>query len=126
MFKVRAVTAVERYGRPLVAQNSGLGATRVHHRLNRQDHTFGQLRALALFAEVRNLRRFMQLRPDPVPYKFPHHAEPVRFHVLLDRRSNVSNRVADLYLLDTFVQRSFGYLEQLLQFRRQRLALPAP
>src|ERR1035437_6944339 len=121
MLKVRAVTAVERYGRPLVAQNFGLGTSRVHHRLNRQDHALGQLRALALAAEVRNLRRFMQLRPDAMPNKFPHHAEPVRFHELLNRRPNMPYRVAYLYLLDALVQRGLGYLEQLFQFRNQRI-----
>src|ERR1035437_2726318 len=122
MFKVRAVTAVRRYGRPLVAQNLGLGTARVHHRLNRQHHAFGQLRALTLLAKVRNLRRFMQLRPDAMPHKFPYHAEPVRFHELLDRRAHVSDGVADLYLLDALVQRSLGHFEQLLQFRGQLLA----
>src|SRR5258708_8123518 len=122
MLKVRAVTAVERYGRPLVAQNLGLRTPRVHHRLNRQNHAFGQLRALALLAEIRNLWRFMQFRPYTVAHKFSHHAEPVRFHVFLDRRPNVSHRVANLYLLDTLVERSFGHFEQFFQFRCQFLA----
>src|SRR5208337_3629647 len=64
----------------------------------------------------------MQLRPDAMPNKVSHHAEPVRFHVLLDRRPNVSDRVADLRLLDALVQRGLGHLEQLPQFRGQLLA----
>src|SRR5271170_1575226 len=119
MLKVSAVTTVYGYRCPLIAQNFHLGTPRVHHRLNRQHHAFGQLRTLPLFAKVRNLRRFMQLRPNAVPDKIAHHAESVRLHVLLDRRPNVSHRVADLYLLDPFVQRSLGHLEQLLQFRSQ-------
>src|SRR5580658_1980936 len=122
MFKVRAVAAVYGYGRPLVTQNFHLGTPRVHHRLNRQHHTLSQLRALALLAKVRDLRRFMQLGSDAMPNEVSHHAESVRFHVLLDRRPNVPYRVADLHLLDAFVQRSLGHLEQLLQFRGQFLA----
>src|ERR1700688_2238551 len=64
----------------------------------------------------------MQLRPDAVTYELPNHAEPVRFHVLLDRRSHVPHRVADLVLLVALVQRSLGPLEQLLQLRRHYLA----
>src|SRR3982074_200440 len=101
MLKVRTVTAVERYGRPLIAQNLRLRTPRVHHWLDRQNHALRQLRALTLLAKVWNLRRFMQLRANAVPHKFPHHAEPVRFHVLLDRRPNVSDRVTNLYLLDS-------------------------
>ena len=126
MFKVRTVTAVERYGRPFVAQNLGLRATRVHHRFDRQHHAFGQLRALAFFAEVWNLRRLVQLRPDAVSYKFSHHAKPIRFHVLLDRRSHVPDRVANFYLLDAFVERGLGHFEQFLQFRTSAIRLPAP
>jgi len=111
MLEVRAVTAVYRYRSPLVAQHLGLWTTRVHHGLDCQNHALGQLRALTFFAEVRNLRRLVQLRSDTVTDKIPHHAEPVRFHQLLDRRSNVSDGVADLDLLDALVQRRFGYLE---------------
>src|ERR1700686_7802 len=122
MLEVRAVTAVERYGRPLIAQNFCFGSPRVHHRLNRQHHALGQLGALAFFAKVRNLWRFMQFRPNAVAYELPNYTEPVRFHVLLYRRPNMSNGVADLYLLDSLVQRSLGYFEQLFQLRSYRLA----
>src|ERR1035438_10243491 len=116
MFKMRAVAAVERYGRPLVAQNSGPGTARVDHRFDRQHHALGQLRALALLAEVRNLRRFVELGSNSVSNKIPYYAESRRFHVLLDRRSNMANRVANLRLLDALVERRFRDLEQLLQF----------
>src|ERR1700746_3190805 len=103
MFKVGAVTAVERYGRPFIAQNLGLGTPRIHHRFNRQNHAFGKFRALAPLAKVRNLRRFVQLRSDAVTYELSYYAEAVRFHVLLNRRSHMSNCVADLNLLDALV-----------------------
>src|SRR5208283_4867973 len=99
-----------------------LRTARVHHRLDRQHHALGQLGALAFLAEVRNLRRLVQLRSDAVPDKFPNYAEARRFHVLLDRRSNVPNRVANLHLLDAPIERCFGYFEQLLQFRREFVA----
>src|ERR1700686_4006012 len=114
MFEVGTVTAVERYGRPFVAQNLGLGTPRIHHRLYRQHHAFSQLRALALLAKVRNLRRFVQFRPNAVTYELSYYAEPVGFDVLLNRRSHVPNGVADLNLLDALVQRSLGHYEQLL------------
>src|ERR1700690_783907 len=119
---MRTVAAVERYGRPLVAQNSGPGTARVDHRLDRQHHAPGQLLAPALLAEVRNLGRFVQLRSNSVSNKIPYYAESRRFHVLLDRRSNMPNRVANLRLLDAFVERRFRHLEQLLQFTGERLA----
>src|SRR6267154_69700 len=117
MLEVCAVAAVERYGRPFIAQNLGLGTPRIHHRFDRQHHAFGQLRALALLAKVRNLRRFVQFGPNAVTYELSYYAEPVRFHMLLNRRPHVSNRVADLNLLDALVQRSLSYFEQLLQLR---------
>ena len=70
MLEVRAVTAVERHGCPFVAQNLGFGTPRIHHWFNRQNHAFGQLRALALLPKIRDLRRLVQLRADTVAYEF--------------------------------------------------------
>src|ERR1700680_2790594 len=122
MFEVRTVTAVERHGCPFVAQNLSLGTSRIHHWFNRQNHAFGQLRALALLAKVRDLRRFVQLRADTMAYEFPYYAESVLFDVLLNRRSNVPDCVANLYLLDALVKRGLGHFEQFLQLRSYWLA----
>ena len=115
MLKMSTVAAVEGYGGPLVAQNFSFRTPRIHHGLNRQHHAFGQFDALALLAEIRDLRRFVQLGPDSVSDKFSHYAEAGGFHIFLDRRTHMADRVANLRLLDAFVQRRFRYFEQLLQ-----------
>jgi len=89
VFKVRAVTAVYCYGGPLVAQDLGLRSARVDHRLDRQDHAFGQLRALAFLPSLESAA-LRAAWSDTMPNKLAHHAEPVGFHVLLDGRSYVS------------------------------------
>src|SRR3989442_12621101 len=113
MLEVRAVAAIERHGGPFIAQYLGFRSTRIPHRLDRQYHAFGQFYALALLAEIRDLRRFVQLLPNSVSHKLAHHAETVCLDVLLDRRPDVPDRVADPRLLNSFVQRSFRNLEQL-------------
>ena len=50
--------------------------------------------SLRLIDIVRNLRLFMQLRPDSMPHILPHDRKPVLHHVLLDRPANVEQPVA--------------------------------
>src|SRR5579864_2068960 len=99
MLEVRAETAVRCHSRPLVAEHARLRLAEIHHGLNCQHHTFSQLCAMTARSEVRDLRLFMQFRPDPVSHEFANHAESGSFHVFLHRRSNVSHRVADAHLL---------------------------
>jgi len=48
-------------------------------------HTFGEFHSLALLAEIRDLRCFVQFRPDSVSYKLANYAEAVCFNVFLYR-----------------------------------------
>src|ERR1700758_827635 len=101
---MRAVTAVNGYCRPLHAQTLCCRASVVPHPFDRPPHACGQLGALAFVSEVRNLRRFVQLRPDPVSDELTNYAEARGLNVLLDRRTNGHDRVTDARLLDSLVQ----------------------
>ena len=68
-------------------------------------------------SEIRDLRLFVQLGPDAMSYKLPHHTEAVGFHKFLNRRAHVADRIADPHLLDAFVQRRFRDFQQLAQLR---------
>src|SRR5580692_3164053 len=114
MLEVRAETAVDRNRSPLVAQNSRLGLAVIHHGLDRDDHALAQSRSMAARPTIRNLRLFVQPRPDAVSYKLTHHAESGDFYMFLHRRAHIADRVADPRLLDSPVQRRFSHFEQLL------------
>src|SRR5579859_4381373 len=114
---MRAETAVGGHGGPLIAEHPRLGLSVIHHRLDGEDHAFTQPGTVSTGAEVRNLRLFVQARPDTMAYKLAHYAESGGFDVLLNRRAHISDRIADPHLLDAAVQRGFGYFQQLLQFR---------
>ena len=63
---------------------------------------------------VRNLRLFVQARPNAVSNEFAHDAESGGFPMLLHRRANIANRVTNPHLLDDFklgrVERMSGVL----------------
>src|ERR1051326_7962620 len=100
MLEVGAKTAVHSDRGPLVTQHARFGLAEVDHGLDRQHHAFAQLGAASAIAEVRNLRFFVQPRPDAVSYKLAHHAESRGFHMLLYSRANIFYRVADPRLLN--------------------------
>src|SRR5947209_20229784 len=103
MLEMRAATAIRGYSGPLVAQDARLRFAEIHHGLNREHHAFAQFRAMSTGAEVRNLRLFVQFRPDSVPYKIANHAESGSFHVLLHCGSNIAHQIADAHLLDSAI-----------------------
>jgi hypothetical protein len=72
--------------------------------------------------EIRNLRFFVQTRPDTVPYKLAHHAESSGLNMFLHGRANIADRIPDACLLDPAVQRRFRDFQQLLQLRLQAIA----
>src|SRR5579859_2772705 len=112
-----AETSVSSNRRPLVTQDACLRLAEIHHRFDGENHSLAQPGAMPTAAKVRHLRFFMKSRSNSVPDELPHHAETSRLYVLLHRGSDVSNRVADSYLLNSSIQGSFGHLQQLLQFR---------
>src|SRR5580692_3528050 len=121
MLEVCTETAVYRHCRPLVTKNARLRFSEVHHGLDRQHHAFAQFRTVTASPEIRNLRLFVQARPDSVTYEFANHAESGGFHVFLNRRAHVSYRIPYSCLVDSSIQRFFGYDQQLAQFRLDRL-----
>src|ERR1051325_11972687 len=100
MLKVSAVASIHGHRSPLVIQDPRFRAAGIHHRLNRQDHSFFQRRSETFGSEVWNLRLFVKARPDSVSYKLANYAETVRLDVLLDRCAYVSDCVSNLRLLD--------------------------
>src|ERR1051326_5296200 len=118
VLEVSAVASIHGHRGPLIVENPRFWAAGIYHRLNRQNHSFFQRRSETLGPEIWNLRLFVKARPDSVPYKLANHAEAVRLNVLLNCCAYVANRVANLCLLDAFVQRGFGYFEQLPCLRR--------
>src|SRR6185312_4882077 len=84
VLKVSAVTSIHGYRGPFVIQNPRFRAAGIHHRLNRQDHSFFQLRSETFGPEVWNLRLFVQARSDSVSYELANDAEAVGFDILLN------------------------------------------
>src|ERR1700680_3052765 len=118
--------SVGRHRRPLVFQHPHLGASAVHHRLDRQHHSLLPPRAVARLTLIRELRLFVHPRPDPVPHELPHHRKPVSFHPSLHRRRDVAQPVSQPRLFDSLVQRLPRHPQQPCPLRvnrshRQRL-----
>src|SRR6516225_10123597 len=117
-----ADTSVYGHRCPLVAEHARLRLAGIHHRLDREDHSLTQARAVSAIAEVWNLRLFMQSRSNAVPNKLAYHAESRRFHMLLHGRTHVPDRIPDPRLLDTPIQGSLGDFEQFLNLLLQAVA----
>src|SRR5579872_1820752 len=122
VFEVRAETAVGGYRGPFVAQHPGFGLAEVHHRLDRNHHSFAQLGTVTARAIVRNLGFFVQVRADSVSHKLAHYAESGGFDMFLHRRAHVADGIANHGILNPAVERLFGYRQQLLQFFLYRVA----
>src|ERR1700722_5791240 len=122
MLEVRTETAIGGHRCPLVIENSRSRLAEDHHGLDVQHHALAQLRAMSPAAVVWNLRLFVQLRADAVPYKLAYHAESRGLYMLLHCCANVFHCVPDTRLLNTAVKRCFGDFQQLLQFRLQSVA----
>ena len=116
MLEMRTGTAIRRNRRPLIVQNLRFRAPGIHHRLDRQNHAFPQSRVRTTRAKIRHLRLFVQFGSNAVAYELAHHAETVGLDVFLHCRANIADAVADLHLLNRFVERFLGDLQQLLPF----------
>src|SRR5437868_9533317 len=90
----------------------------VDHGLDSEHHALAQLHSRSVRAVVRDLRIFVQLGSDAVPYELADHAEPVGFDYILHGSADVSDGVADAHLLDSALQRSFRHFKQLLVLGR--------
>src|SRR5437588_7004770 len=109
VFKMRTETAVDRHCSPLISEHSRFRLAVIHHGLDSEYHALSQLRAMSPGSEIRHLRLFVQPRANTVANKFSNHAEAVRFHVLLNSRSNIAHPGAEPHLLDHAPHRFRGY-----------------
>ncbi|MMZ56348.1 hypothetical protein D1872_182350 [compost metagenome] len=67
---------------------------------------------------MRNLRLLMHFFPDAMPNEFAYDREAFRFRVGLYRMGNISDPVTDNGLLNPFIQRFLGNIQQLLRLLR--------
>src|SRR5262249_10962038 len=116
-----AVAPILGNGGPLIVEHSDSGLAGVHHRLDRQHHSFAQPRTVSAGAVIRNLWLLMELGADAVSYKVANDAEAIGFYHLLHSRPDIANGAADADRLDSTLQRSLRDLEQLLYFRAHRV-----
>src|SRR5262245_6942918 len=116
-----AVAPILGNGGPLIVEHSDSGLAGVHHRLDRQHHSFAQPRAVSASAVIRNLRLFMELGTDAVSNKVTDNAEAVGFYHFLHSRPDIANGAANADRLDSTLQRGLRDLEQLLYLRAHRV-----
>src|SRR5712692_2456113 len=67
MLEMRAVAAISGDGGPLVIEHAGSWLAGIHHRLNRQHHTFTQAGTLSTRSEVWNRGSSCSRVPMPCP-----------------------------------------------------------
>ena len=118
MFKMRTRRSVRRYHCPAVAEYLHRMRAEVDHRLYGQRHARLQLRPSAAAAEIRDLRLFMHLSPDPVPDEIAHNRKPMRFDGHLHGMGDVPHPIARSRRANPRVQCILRHLEQLLHARR--------
>src|SRR5580700_325471 len=121
MFKMCAAASVGGYRCPLVIQYASAGLSKIYHRFNCENHAFPQPGALPTGSEVGDLRLFVELGSDAVSDKLTHNTETVSLYKFLHRRAYIANCIAHPRLLDALVQRDFRDLEQLANFRLDRI-----
>src|SRR5580693_1603668 len=121
MFKMCAAASVGGYRCPLVIQYASAGLSKIYHRFNCENHAFPQPGALPTGSEVGDLRLFVEPGSDTVAHELAHYTETISLYKFLHRRAYIADRVADPRLLDALIQRSFRDLEQLANFRFDRI-----
>ena len=84
---------------PAVGEAADAGASRVDHRLDREDHARLQLETGAGAAVMKYLRLFVELLADAVAAEFTHDRESVPLGVLLDRGADVAEVIVEPFQL---------------------------
>src|SRR6266849_2478381 len=113
VLEVRRGAAIRRFCHPLVA-HPHFRPSRVHHRLDGDDHAFLQPRPVTFVAVVRQVGLVVHLGADAVPDELPHHRISVLLDPALHRIADIAEPVASAHLVDRAVQRFPGNLQQLL------------
>src|SRR4051812_4602720 len=101
MFEMGAEASINGHCRPFVLEQPSVRSADIHHRLDREHHTFTQSRAMSACAVIGHLRLFVQTGADSVPHELSNHAEPIGLDHFLDSRAYVANRAADACRLDS-------------------------
>src|SRR5579859_1961178 len=116
VLEVSGRTAIRRFRRPLIA-HADFRTARIHHRLDRDYHSFLQSRAAPRFAVIRQVRLIVHSRTDAVPDKFANHRKTVLFDQALHRVTNIAEPVSRAHLVNRTVERFLGHVQELLHFR---------
>src|SRR3990167_9090157 len=118
MFELRRQRFIAGDGGPVIGQNFGFGAAKVHHRLDGKEHAFFQHRARTGAAIVQNIRWRMEHAPQAVAAEIAHHRHAVRLDKGLDRKADVSKGIPRLYRRYAAHQRLMRHLDQTFRLAR--------
>ncbi len=102
---------------PAVLGLEDLAVVLADHRLDGDGHAGHQTRAAALMAVVRDLRVLMQFLAGAVAHELADNGETGVLAVALHRVADVTDAVAGLGLLDTFIKSSLGHIQQTLSLQ---------
>src|SRR5205807_5144738 len=116
VLEMRRRAAVGGFCHPLVP-HANLVASRIHHRLDRDHHTFLQSRAAPRFTVVRQVRLVMHLGADAVSHELTYYRKTVLLDQALHRVANIPEAVTSAHLVNGAVERVASYIQQLLQLR---------
>jgi len=111
---MRGRFSVARYAFPAV--DIDLVAAHVYHRLYRDRHVPLQPHADASLAVVRYGRIFVKMSPHAVSYHISHNRESVFFGMLLNLRSDISERASDTYSFYPFEKTFSRNVDKLFLF----------
>ncbi len=106
-----AIATIYGYGGPAILENLYLRFPGVDHRLDRQNHTCLESRALAAGSEVGNLRVFVHAAADAVADKLADDSEALGFTYLLNRGGDVEEPATYLALFDGSLKGGLGDVE---------------
>ncbi len=111
---------------PAVGERANRRATRVDHRLDREDHPRLQLESGAGPAVMDDLRLFVELPADPVAAELADDREVMAFREFLDRVPDVAEVRAVPHGADTAPHRLVGDLDEPPRLDRRRADVEHP
>ncbi len=100
MLELGRKRSVHREHRPLVVHDLGLVAADVDHRFDGEDHAGLHALVFAPSAEVRDLRRHVELAADAVADIVANDRAALAFGILLNRGTDVADTIAVFHLCD--------------------------
>src|SRR5579863_6828556 len=118
MLEVRRIAAVRRYRRPIIGEYLHARAATIHHRLNRENHSFLQPLTLSRGAVVRNLRLFVHPGSDAVPDELANNRKAVLFDPLLHSGRYITEPIPRPDILNGALERFARHSQELLPLRR--------